>query len=243
MILAIDGTNQVHILWHAQSGTGVIAALRNRLAALQARIKPSRTVVCFDRRSFRHDIYPDYKAQRKPKDEGLLRDLDDAQQALADRARIVAVEGFEADDCLASLAHQTEEQVILASSDKDLRQCLVAGRVTILKEFSTYAGEIVKLDWYNADRLFAEFHLRPEQWIDFQALVGDASDNVPGCRGWGPVVSGRALKARGSLQAILDNPLAVKTSAKQYVALLAFRDQAALMRRLVTLRTDVPLKS
>ena len=242
MILGLDTTNYVHTIWHAQKGTGVLGTVRMRLTALVDRLKPSHVVACFDRRSFRYDIFPAYKAGRKEKDPGLCRDLQDAPEAIQDIATIAAEDGFEADDCLASLAAlgvKIEQKVVLASPDKDLRQCLVEGSVTILRDFRTDHGEVTSLDWFTAARLKEDYKLTPGQWPDYQALVGDATDGIPGCVGWGPVTAGKATASLGSFQAILANPLALKLTQKQAAALMRFKPQAETMLRLVTLRTDV----
>ncbi len=134
---------------------------------------------------FRHDLYPPYKAHRKPKPAGLQAALDEAPQAVASLAVPCAVEGFEADDCLATLARYAVVaggRAVLASPDKDLNQSLVPEAVVILRQFTLGADGLRALDWWNAAGLEKHYGLRPSQWVDFQTLVGDSTDGVPGCR-------------------------------------------------------------
>ena len=242
MILAFDCNHMIHSLWYAQGGIGVLSAVRNRIDAVATRLQPQHVVACFDHRSFRYDIYPQYKAGRKDKPEGLLRDLADAPEAFMDVATIAQEEGFEADDCLASLAALAPRiglKCVITSPDKDLRQCLVDGQVTILKGFTLSGAEVTSMDWYTTRRLEEECKLIPMQWPDYQALVGDTTDNIPGCVGWGPKITGAVMAAAGSLKAILANPLALKLTAKQAAALMKFKPMVDVILKLVTLRTDV----
>jgi 5'-3' exonuclease len=241
MILAIDATNWIHSTWHAQRGTGVLTTVCTRLSALIDRLSPSHVVACFDRKSFRHQLFPAYKAGRKEKPEGLLRDLAEAPAAVADLATVCAEDGFEADDCLATLATAGKrgEKVVLASPDKDLRQCLVEGQVTILKSFTLASGKVETCEWFTAARLLAEFKLTPGQWPDYQALCGDSTDGIPGCAGWGEVTALAAMQKVGSLAEMFKNPWSLPITPKQQTALLKFKLQAEKMLSLVRLRTDV----
>lgn len=242
MIVGWDATNSVHALWHAQGGVGVVAACTRRLEALLDYLQPSAAVACFDRRSFRHDLMPGYKAHREEKPAGLVRDLADAEAALGNICPIAFEIGYEADDCLATLAaigRARGEKVVLASPDKDLRQCLARGEVTILRKFATDHGAVASSEWYTADTLAAEYKLPPEAWPQYQALCGDSTDSIPGCEGIGDVTAAKILKKAGSIEAALKNPLAIPVTPKQRVALGKFKEHAELMLKLVTLRIDV----
>jgi 5'-3' exonuclease len=242
MILSVDLTNWVHSTWHAQRGRGVLTTLCTRLAALIDRLAPAHVVACFDRRSFRHDLFPAYKAGRKQKPEGLLKDLEEAPAAVAGMATILAEDGFEADDCLASLAiagQQLGQKVVLASPDKDLFQCLVEGQVTILRSFGLVGQKVETCEWFTAAKLAAEFKLTPGQWPDYQALCGDSTDGVPGCPGWGEVTTLAALQKIGSVEAMFKNPWPLPITPKQQASLMKFAGSYKKMLSLVTLRTDV----
>jgi len=122
MILAIDATNWLHAIYHAQQGIDVLITVKNRIAAMTARVQADTVLACFDRRSFRYDLFPAYKANRPPKPASLNDMLRDAEEALFSHADLVWQSGYEADDCLATAAYvgyQRGERVVLASGDKD----------------------------------------------------------------------------------------------------------------------------
>lgn len=242
MILAIDLTNYVHSIWYAQKGRGVLNTVVARVTALVDRLKPAHVVACCDRPSFRHEIFTGYKANRKPKPEGLLKDLAEAPEAVADVATLCQQDGFEADDGLATLsaiAFARGEKCVLASPDKDVFQCLLSGYVTVLRNFTTFEGRVEKCEWYTTDTLREETGLSPAQWPEYQALCGDSTDHIPGCAGWGEVTSLEAMQRAGSLAEIFRNPWAVKITPKQQASLLKFKGQAELMLKLTRLRTVV----
>ena len=242
LYLGIDTGNWIACLWHAQGGRGVLSAVCRRIEALAEHLQPAFLVACFDRRSFRHDLYAPYKAHRKPKPEGLLRDLAEGPAAVAAIAVAAAVDGFEADNLLATLARDALAaggQAILASPDKDLNQCLVQDRVCILRQFVLAADGPRAFDWWNAAGLQKQYGLTPRQWIDFQTLVGDSGDGVPGCKGWGEKTALPALQKAGSIEAMLADPWALKITPRQQQSLLDFRRELPLMRQLITLRDNV----
>ena len=174
-----------------------------------------------------------------------MRDLAEAADALGDVATVFAEESFEADDCLATLAAcglEIGRRVILASPDKDLHQCLVEGQVTILKSFALRGGAAAELCWFTAADLKQNFGLVPSQWTEVQTLAGDATDGLSGAKGWGLDTAAAAIARWGSIEAMFANSLAVKMNKTQEASLLKLRrgGELALLRQLVTLRTDVP---
>lgn len=240
--LGVDGTNWVHQLWHATGGKGTLAALANRLAALVAFLQPETTVVAFDRRSFRHDLLATYKAGRGERDESLNRELAAAPAICHRQALVAQQDGMEADDCLATFAAvglAQGAQVVLASPDKDLRQCLVPGRVTVLKSFKTSGGTFAEPAWYTAADLGIEYGLLPEQWPDYQILVGDKGDGIDGCPGWGEKTAAAVLAKVGTIEACYRQPFSLPCTARQRAQLQNYRSRVPLVRQLVTLRTNV----
>ena len=243
MILAIDATNWIHAIWHAQNGVGVLDTVRNRITALAARVQASVVLACFDRPSFRHGLYPAYKANRPPKPESLNDVLKDAEEALFSSADLTWQTGFEADDCLATAARigrQRGERVILASGDKDVRQCLVEGQVTQLRGFKTERGRVCQEIWYTAATLKKDTSLVPAQWPSYQALCGDTGDNLPGCKGFGEKTTLACLAKCANLGEGLARQWELPLSPRLRQNLAAFARQAETMLALVTLRTDVP---
>lgn len=243
MYLGIDATNWVHQLWHAHGGRGVLDAARRRLDACLREWQPSTVVACFDRRSFRHGLEPAYKSTRGERDPGLVKALEDAPGVFAGLCTIAAEDGYEADDCLATLGQLGRwhgVKTVLASPDKDLRQCLSERTVAILRGFGTERGKVVKPEWFTAADLRDVYGLRPDQWADYQALVGDAGDNVKGCPGWGEKTACAVLAKMGTLKECLRNPWGCPgISARQRDALVKFKSRAETVSQLVTLKTDV----
>jgi DNA polymerase I len=252
--LGIDGTNWIHQLWHAMAnsrpGQVVDAAMRRHAAIVEwiesdQRKTPmdcSRSIVCFDRRSFRADLTSTYKANRGPKLTGLVDTLSMAEGMFAKHETVAAVDGYEADDLLATYAQYAVTagaNAILASPDKDLRQCLVQHRVSILASCIIDRGSLTRPDFWTAERLQNDVGLQPNQWSDYQALCGERGDNVDGCPGIGPVTAVKMLQKCGTLKNILANPWSAPCTTKQRDSLFAWKDRVDLALQLVTLRTDV----
>jgi len=241
MILGIDASNWVHVIWYARSGKGVVQAVCDRAQALIAQLQPAATVFCFDRRSFRHALLPAYKSGRKAKDASLATDLAGCEKAVSDLGTVAAEDGFEADDGLATLARWgrlANEKTVIASPDKDLKQCL-GGQVFLLRSFKVSRGDPIEPDWYTAMSLFDEHGLEASQWTAYQSLVGDRGDGIDGCPGWGEKTAAAALAKCKTLDEMFRNPWAVPCTDKQRGALIEFRKRAPLVLDLVTLRTEV----
>jgi DNA polymerase-1 len=243
--LGVDGTNWVHALYHALAGRNVLETLCRRVTALAEYSHASVVLVCFDRRSFRHEEFAGYKSSRPPAPDQLRKLLADAAAAVATVAQPVAEDGYEADDLLstlASLAMHSEVRCMLASPDKDLYQCLVTGRISLVRSFKTDRGALTKPDVMTASRLESDaktIGLKPWMWPDYQALVGESGDDVPGCRGWGPQTARRALANAGSIDSMLKDPWAIHCTRSQLATLQRWaKTDLPLIRRLVTLRVD-----
>jgi 5'-3' exonuclease len=240
MILAIDATNYSHVYYHAMQGSEpkqVAAAVARTVAAMMDHYKPSAVLACFDSPpSFRHGLVDNYKANRESKP-GVAEVLGATRGALAHDCMICEAVGYEADDLLATagrIGRECRRQVILATPDKDVRQCLADGWVTQLRSIKIRGGRVEAV-FYRAKDLFDEYGLQPTQWADYQALVGDAGDNVAGCPSIGEKTAAAMLAKAGSLRAILANPWAVPGNKRQINALHAWKDKAAIALQLVTL--------
>ena len=193
--------------------------------------------VIFDkaRRTFRNEIYPEYKAHRPdPPDElipqfALVREATRAMNVSA-----VDMEGFEADDLIATYARQARErgaQVTIVSSDKDLMQ-LVGDGVTMY--------DAMKNRTIGVDQVREKFGVGPEKVVEVQALAGDSSDNVPGVAGIGVKTAAQLIEEYGDLETLLARAEEIK-QPKRRQNLMEQADAARLSRDLVTLRTDVPV--
>ena len=186
-------------------------------------------------RSFRNDLYPLYKAQRPPPPEDLVPQFPLTREAT--RAFNIAckeVEGFEADDIIATLARQAREaggRVTIVSSDKDLMQ-LVGGGVEML--------DPMKNRRIDRDGVIEKFGVGPEKVVDVQALAGDSVDNVPGAPGIGLKTAAQLIQDYGDLDALLARAEEIPQPKRREV-LTQHRDQILLSRRLVTLDDHAPL--
>ncbi len=196
--------------------------------------------------SFRHEELTEYKATREKLGEELQQDFDRslarvAQLLAAFRIPLVAVDGYEADDVIATMAVRAADagtDVVIVSGDKDFHQ-LVGPRIALLNPGRGGPGAVEEtlVTQANAtDRL----GVPPEQTVDFLALVGDTADNVPGVSGVGEKTAQKLLAEFGNLETVLAK--AAEMPAKRVrEALLRDADKAVLSRRLVTLHRDVPV--
>lgn len=236
--IVIDGTNYAYKYFCAAPDKAA-SLFEYLLDSLVQMYRFDRVAVCFDLGSpNRSLLYPEYKADRPERPDGIDEILEAFRLSCYDRAYdVVEVEGYEADDCIATIAAGVSDRVVIASGDKDMHQALVDGRVSILKKCNHFHGELI-CKWMTASSLVKEHGLRPDQWIDYQTLIGDVSDNIPGCVGIGPKTAKRILAA-GSLEDFYRDPFRAQVTEKVRDKLLQFRTRD-LMRSLVTLDTNVP---
>ena len=194
--------------------------------------------VVFDasRKTFRMDIFPDYKGTRKETPEDLIPQFPLLRQAVdAFGLAQVEMEGFEADDLLATysrLAGEKGAAVTIVSADKDLMQ-LVGSGVTIF--------DPMKQKNIEAEQVIEKFGVPPEKVIDVQALAGDSSDNVPGVRGIGIKTAAALITEYGSLENLLDNLASIKQNKRREI-LTQDADLARISKRLVTLDAFAPVE-
>ena len=193
--------------------------------------------IMFDkaRKTFRSDIYAEYKANRGAPPDDLIPQFDlvrDAAKAL----NVVALDmdGYEADDLIATYTRQAREQgadVTIVSSDKDLMQLVGPGVVMM---------DAMKNKIIGPDEVMEKFGVGPDKVIDVQALAGDSSDNVPGVRGIGVKTAAQLINEYGDLDAVLARAEEIK-QPKRRQSLIDEADEARLSRQLVTLMDEVPV--
>jgi DNA polymerase I len=202
--------------------------------------QPSHIAAAFDvsRQTFRVDKYPEYKAGRSATPDEFRGQIDITKEVLvALGITVLAEPGFEADDIIATLATQAENegyQVLVVTGDRDALQ-LVSDDVTVL-----YPRKgVSELTRFTPEAVVEKYGLTPEQYPDFAALRGDPSDNLPGIPGVGEKTATKWIAEYGSLQALVDNVDAVK--GKVGDALRANLSGVVLNRELTDLVKDVPL--
>jgi DNA polymerase-1 len=247
----IDGSGYIFRAFHAlppltrkSDGlpVGAVSGFCNMLFKLlqdtKAGERPTHLAVIFDtsRVSFRNEIYPEYKAHRPPPPEDLVPQFSlirDATRAFGVAA--VELEGFEADDLIATYAAQAADAgafVTVVSSDKDLMQLVVDGRVELqdpVKSRSIRSAEVVE-----------KFGVPPAKVVDVQALAGDSTDNVPGVPGIGIKTAAELINTYGDLETLLARAGEIK-QPKRRETLIENADKARVSKRLVQLDAQVPV--
>ncbi len=196
--------------------------------------------------SFRHAIFPDYKATRQKLSEELQSDFDQGvarieQLLCAYRVPLVTVPGYEADDVIGTLAVQAKQQhvhVVIVSGDKDFQQLVGPGVWLLNPGRGGPAG--VDEQWVGLENASDRLGVPPEHVTDYLALVGDSSDNVPGVPGIGQKTARDLVRQYGGLEAIL-NAAAGLPGKRPREALTTYPDRARLSKELVTIRLNVPV--
>ncbi|MBI2586865.1 MAG: DNA polymerase I, partial [Rhodospirillales bacterium] len=245
-VFLIDGSGFIFRAYHAlppmtrPDGTPVNAVFgfTKMLMKLIGDTDAEYVAVIFDkaRKTFRNEIYPDYKAHRPDPPEDLIPQfalVREATEALDVPA--IDMENYEADDLIATYARLAREQgheVTIVSSDKDLMQLVGPGVVM---------WDAMKNKVIGPDQVVEKFGVGPERVIDVQALAGDSSDNVPGVAGIGVKTAASLINEYGDLDTLLARASEIK-QPKRRQALLDGGTAALVSRQLVTLKDDVPVK-
>ena len=218
--------------------TSAVFGFVNTLQDLLKREQPSHIAVCFDPpggKTFRHENYAPYKANRDKTPEGILVAVPYIKRILqAYRIPIFEVEGFEADDVIGTLSHQAEQQgffTYMVTGDKDFGQLVTPN----IKVYDPLKKEILGVKEVN-DKYGIQ---SPKQLIDILGLMGDTADNIPGCPGVGPKTAEKLIQQFGSVENLLEHTDELKGAQQQKVRDNA--DQIRLSKWLATIITDVPV--
>src|SRR4029079_6357586 len=215
---------------------GFCAMLWKLMRESKASEAPTHLAVVFDasRDTFRNEIYEDYKANRPPPPAELIPQFALIRDAVkAFNVACIELEGFEADDLIASYAREIVDaggDVTIVSSDKDLMQLVRPGVVML---------DAMKSKKIGRDEVIEKFGVPPDRVVDVQSLAGDSTDNVPGVPGIGVKTAAELIKEYGDLDALLARAGEIK-QPKRREKLIEFADQARVSRELVRLKDDVP---
>lgn len=249
-LVLVDGSSYLYRAYHAMPdlravpgdpsspATGAIRGMINMMQALRKDVVADYAVCVFDTSgpTFRDALYADYKATRSPMPDDLRTQIAPIHQVVDLLGwKVLAVPGVEADDVIATLAHMGAAQgmqVIVSSGDKDLSQ-LVNEHITIIDTMNGKRRDVAGVT--------AEFGVPPEKMIDFQALIGDTVDNVPGVTKVGPKTAAKWLEEYGTLDNLIAHAQAIKGVAGQNLRDAIASGQLALSRQLVTMKTDCAL--
>jgi DNA polymerase-1 len=227
--------------------TSVAWGIANFLLRLRERHRPEYLAWVNDAGdSFRTARYPEYKSTREKLDAELQADFDRSVERVSElltafRVPLVSVDGYEADDVIATLADRGAErgwQVVIVSGDKDFYQ-LIRPRVALLNP-GRGGPAAVEEQWVDDSNASERLGVPPSQVVDYLSLVGDSADNVPGVRGIGEKGAVQLLTEYGSLDRILEHAAEIP-GKRAREALLAGGDSARLSRELVTIMRDVPV--
>ncbi len=243
-LILIDGSSYLYRAYHAlpplmsskNQPTGAIRGVISMVNKILLDHPDSSLAVIFDAKgkTFRHKMFKEYKANRPPMPEDLVKQIKPINQIIeALGVKLLSIEGVEADDVIGTLAHEASESgmnTVISTGDKDMTQ-LVNEHIKVV---NTMSNELL-----DENGVEAKFGVKPELIIDYLALVGDSSDNVPGVEKVGPKTAVKWLIEYGNLDEIIKN--ADKIPGKVGENLRSGLSQLSVSKELVTIKKDVPL--
>ncbi len=222
--------------------TSAILGFTNSLLEVLEKQKPSHIAVVFDPKgkTFRHEEFKEYKAQRPPMPEEIRSAIPYIEKIIEGfNIPCISVEGYEADDVIGTLAHKiaaSDFQIYMMTPDKDYAQ-LVTDNIFM---FKPKQGGKKEEEVMGVEEIKTAFGIEnPLQVIDILGLTGDISDNIPGCPGIGPKTAQKLIATYGSIENLLENVAQLK--GKQKENLIKYQEQILLSKHLVTIKLDVPL--
>src|SRR5467141_4058156 len=228
--------------------TSAVWGITNFLLRLYENYHPEYIGWVHDRGvSFRQEQYPKYTATREKLGEELQQDFDRSLERVcqildAFHIPVIAINGYEADDVVATLAERAARdglQAVIVSGDKDFYQLIGEGIALLNPGRGGQAA--VEEQWVDQSNASERLGVPPQRVVDYLALVGDSSDNIPGVKGIGDKTAVQLLETYGDLDAILARAADIP-GKRPREALLQQADNARLSRQLVTLRRDVPVE-
>lgn len=243
-LVLVDGSSYLFRAYHAlplltnSKGeyTNAILGVTNMLKKLVETYPEAYFGVIFDApgKTFRNDMYPEYKANRASMPDELREQIKPLHQLIKAMGLPLVMEpGVEADDVIGTLAKQAEEEdlnVVISTGDKDIAQ-LVTNKTSLINTMNN--------QWLDEEGVKEKFGVPPDMIIDYLALMGDTSDNIPGVPKVGPKTAAKWLNAYGSLDEIIAKADEVKGKVGE--SLRDHLDAIPLSKELVTIKCDVPL--
>jgi len=241
-IFIIDGNAYIHRAYHAlpplttSKGMQINAVYGfiKMILKIIKNEKPDFIVVCFDSavKTFRHTLFPEYKATRKKIDEQLYNQIPLVKEAVKVLGlTYIEKEGYEADDIIATIVktiNKINYKIIIISGDKDILQ-LVDDNVTVLNEHKNIL--------FNREEVYKKYGVYPDKLVDMFALVGDKIDNIPGVPGIGEKTAVKLINNYGSIENIFSNYI----KDVPYDKLIKYKSIIELSKKLLILNSDVPI--
>ena len=242
--ILVDGSSYLFRAFHAMPpltnsnghATGAIFGVVNMIGKLLEQYQPERIAVVFDAKgkNFRHEMYEEYKAHRPPMPDELRIQIEPIHQIIeAMGIPLLVIDGVEADDVMGTLAHQATHakmDALLSTGDKDMAQ-LVNEHITLINTMNDTL--------MTPEAVEEKFHVKPEQIIDYLALMGDSSDNIPGIPKCGPKTAAKWLAEYDTIENLIENAEQIKGKIGEN--LRGNLDQLKLSQQLTTIRIDCDL--
>jgi len=248
-LILIDGNAILHRAYHAlpplTNKNGVVVNAVYGFFSMFLKIledqKPDFIIVCFDRKAptFRKELFVGYQAKRPKMASDLIPQVKFVHDTLEKaKVEIFAVDGYEADDLIGTIAYQTKNvETMIVSGDRDLLQ-LVNHHVKMIAPVTGLTNMII----YDVAKVKEKFGIKPAQMVDYKALVGDASDNYPGVDGVGPKTAASLINKYESLEKIYKNLEEIKKKNPNLALKLAEGAEAAgLAQKLAGIVLDAPI--
>jgi DNA polymerase-1 len=221
-LVLVDGSSYLFRAYHGlpklesptRHPTGAIYGVLNMLRKLVRDEQPDKVAVVFDAKgkTFRNDIYPDYKANRPPMPDELRVQIEPLHEIIkAQGLPLISIEGVEADDVIGTMSRQATEQgyeVLISTGDKDMAQ-LVNKSVHLINTMNNH--------FMDEAAVVEKFQVRADQIIDYLALMGDSSDNIPGVPKVGPKTAAKWIDEYGDLKGVMDNADEIKGKVGEYL--------------------------
>ena len=219
---------------HNGQPSGAVFGFANILIKIIGELSPTHLVIAFDhaRKTFRNEIYPEYKMQRKSTPEELISQFPLIKQMLsAMNIKTIEESGIEADDIIGSISKSCDCTKIILSGDRDLLQ-LIDDNTSV---WLTKKG-VSEVDKVDKDKIKEEFEITPEQVIELKALMGDTSDNIPGVSGVGEKTAKALILEYGSLDNVYKNIESIRPKLQE--KLINDKEIAYISKTLATIKTD-----
>ena len=245
-LLLVDGSSYLYRAFHALPDlrssdgrpTGAIYGVLNMLQRLIKSERPDYLSVIFDTpaKTFRHDIFPAYKANRQKTPEDLIAQIEPLHQLIINLGLpLIAVDGVEADDVIGTLALEADKKgikTLIATGDKDMAQLVTENihLIDTMKDLRMGPAEVKE-----------KFGIQPDRFIDYLSLAGDTSDNIPGVEKVGPKTAIKWINEYGSLDGVIQNADQIKGKIGEN--LNTALDRLDLFKTLVTIKCDVEMDS
>ncbi|MDH3632338.1 MAG: DNA polymerase I [Gammaproteobacteria bacterium] len=221
-LVLVDGSSYLFRAYHglpklespSRHPTGAIYGVLNMLRKLVRDEQPDKVAVVFDAKgkTFRNDIYPEYKANRPPMPDELRVQIEPLHEIIkAQGLPLISIEGVEADDVIGTMSQQATKQgytVLISTGDKDMAQ-LVNENVRLINTMNNH--------FMDEAAVVEKFQVRADQIIDYLALMGDSSDNIPGVPKVGPKTAAKWIDEYGGLQGVMDNADEIKGKVGEYL--------------------------